>query len=224
MHRRRWLPAINDVHRPPTVVPRLQRPDARTAFVRNNFSTPAGAPSQGGRSMRTNRWITSVSVVAVAALLGWECAMAQQVTGTPGSPSATTTIEGGQLPPPPQKFDGKIERNAGAVHALLARRASFRPRVPPTCCLIMTDDTGFGAHQHLRGRHPDARRSTASLRMACAITDFNSTALCSPYAGRAHLRAQSSLDGLRGRRRAVDWLPRLQQHHGAGTRRRSGGS
>jgi arylsulfatase len=28
-------------------------------------------------------------------------APAQQVTGVPGSPSATTTIEGNQLPPPP---------------------------------------------------------------------------------------------------------------------------
>src|SRR5262249_47221706 len=39
-------------------------------------------------------------------------AVGQQVTGAPGSPSATTTIEGNQLPPPPQKFEGKIERNA----------------------------------------------------------------------------------------------------------------
>src|SRR5215471_6343229 len=37
---------------------------------------------------------------------------AAQVTGTAGSPSATTTISGEQLPPPPQKFEGKIERNA----------------------------------------------------------------------------------------------------------------
>ena len=36
---------------------------------------------------------------------------AQQITGTPGSPSATTTIQGDQLPPPPQKFGGKIGRN-----------------------------------------------------------------------------------------------------------------
>ncbi len=34
-----------------------------------------------------------------------------QVTGTPGLPGATTTINGQQLPPPPQKFGGKIERN-----------------------------------------------------------------------------------------------------------------
>jgi arylsulfatase len=34
------------------------------------------------------------------------------LVGKPGSPEATTTIEGLQLPPPPQKFEGKIERNA----------------------------------------------------------------------------------------------------------------
>jgi hypothetical protein len=36
----------------------------------------------------------------------------QQVNGTPGSPSATTTINGKQLPPMPQSFHGKIDRNA----------------------------------------------------------------------------------------------------------------
>jgi hypothetical protein len=39
-------------------------------------------------------------------------ATAQQITGVPGSPSATTTIDGRQIPPPPQKFEGEIERNA----------------------------------------------------------------------------------------------------------------
>ncbi|HBE92912.1 MAG TPA: hypothetical protein DDW55_10425, partial [Gammaproteobacteria bacterium] len=35
-----------------------------------------------------------------------------QVTGTLGSPSTTTSIDGKQLPPPPDKhFGGKIERN-----------------------------------------------------------------------------------------------------------------
>ena len=38
--------------------------------------------------------------------------MAQQVTGTPGSPDATTTINGKQLPAPPAKFGGVIKDNA----------------------------------------------------------------------------------------------------------------
>ncbi|HEY6387312.1 MAG TPA: hypothetical protein VIX91_16685 [Candidatus Acidoferrum sp.] len=33
-------------------------------------------------------------------------AVAQQVTVTPGSPSATTSIDGKQIPPPPPKFGG----------------------------------------------------------------------------------------------------------------------
>src|SRR5262245_60686953 len=34
-----------------------------------------------------------------------------QVTGELGSPGATTTISGNQLPPPPEPFQGKIGRN-----------------------------------------------------------------------------------------------------------------
>jgi hypothetical protein len=39
-------------------------------------------------------------------------AMAQQTTGVPGSPDATTTIDGRYLPPPPQPFQGDINLNA----------------------------------------------------------------------------------------------------------------
>jgi hypothetical protein len=52
-------------------------------------------------------------------------ARAQPVTGVPGSPSATTTIDGKQLPPPPQKFGGKIERNAALS------KPYWPPRVVP---------------------------------------------------------------------------------------------
>jgi hypothetical protein len=41
-----------------------------------------------------------------------EPVLTQQVSGTPGSPSATTTIDGAQLPPAPPKFGGKIEFEA----------------------------------------------------------------------------------------------------------------
>jgi len=39
-------------------------------------------------------------------------AQAQQVTGEPGSPGATTTIDGKQLPPPPPPFGGIIKEKA----------------------------------------------------------------------------------------------------------------
>jgi arylsulfatase len=51
---------------------------------------------------------TSCALLTLPVTTGY----AQQATGVPGSPSATTTIPGTQLPPPPQKFEGKIERNA----------------------------------------------------------------------------------------------------------------
>jgi hypothetical protein len=37
---------------------------------------------------------------------------AQQTTGTPGSPSATTTIPSNQLPAPPEPFGGVIKEEA----------------------------------------------------------------------------------------------------------------
>jgi hypothetical protein len=39
-------------------------------------------------------------------------AAAQQINGVPGSPSATVTIDGKQLPPPPMPFGGVIKENA----------------------------------------------------------------------------------------------------------------
>jgi len=45
-------------------------------------------------------------------IVGAAGAVTPEVTGVLGSPSATTTIGGKQLPPPPDKhFGGKIERN-----------------------------------------------------------------------------------------------------------------
>ena len=37
---------------------------------------------------------------------------APQITGTPGSPNATTTIDGRYLPNPPAEFGGQINTNA----------------------------------------------------------------------------------------------------------------
>ena len=59
---------------------------------------------------------------------------AQQTTGVPGSPGATTTIDGKYLPPPPPKFGGEINLEASEVQAVLAARRSCRPRARPTCC------------------------------------------------------------------------------------------
>jgi malate dehydrogenase (oxaloacetate-decarboxylating)(NADP+) len=45
-------------------------------------------------------------------LVGSIPATAQQITGTPGAPGATTTIDGGYMPPQTPPFPGHIEPNA----------------------------------------------------------------------------------------------------------------
>ena len=52
-------------------------------------------------------------------------ASAQQTTGEPGSPSATTTISGKQLPAPDPQFGGVIKEKASES------KAWWPPRVAP---------------------------------------------------------------------------------------------
>jgi hypothetical protein len=59
-------------------------------------------------------------------------AAAQQVTGTPGSASATTTIDGKQIPPPPPKFGGVIKEDAKVQHPG-GRLVWCHQRAHPTC-------------------------------------------------------------------------------------------
>jgi len=92
--------------------------------------------------MRANPLITGASIVTLVALLTIEPALPQQFTGTPGLPEATTTLPGDQLPPPPQPFQGKIERNVGQSQPYWPARV-VPPKGAPNILLIMTDDTGF---------------------------------------------------------------------------------
>ena len=68
------------------------------------------------------------SMIAGVGLLALSCvpALAQQVTGVAGSPGATTTIEGKQIPPPDPNFGGVIKEKASELNALVgaARRAA----------------------------------------------------------------------------------------------------
>jgi hypothetical protein len=54
----------------------------------------------------------ALPVILIAAVFGAFPALAQQVTGELGSPGATTTISGKQLPPPDPKFGGVIAEQA----------------------------------------------------------------------------------------------------------------
>jgi hypothetical protein len=116
------------------------------------------------------------SVLLGAALLTG--AMGQQITGTPGSPSATTTINGKQLPPPPAKFGGVIKASYKNSTPWWPPRV-VPPKGAPNILLIMTDDQGYGVSGTFGGVIPTPaldRIAAAGLR----YTEFNSTALCSP--------------------------------------------
>src|SRR6478736_6266758 len=103
---------------------------------------------------------------------------AQQTTGTPGSPDATTTIDGRYLPPPPQRFQGEINLNAAQSKPAWPARV-VPPKDAPNFLLIMTDDVGFAAPSTFGGVIPTPaldRIANDGLR----YTNFHSTALCSP--------------------------------------------
>ena len=105
-------------------------------------------------------------------------ALAQQITGTPGSPSATTTIEGKQLPPEPPKFGGVIKEDAKDSKPYWPP-SIIPPKGAPNVLLIMTDDQGYGVSGTFGGVIPTPnmdRIAKAGLR----YTQFHSTALCSP--------------------------------------------
>jgi hypothetical protein len=89
--------------------------------------------------MRANQWITSVSVLAIGTLLVSDPVLAQQTTGVPGSPDATTTIDGRYLPAPPQPFQGEINLNADQSKAAWPARV-----VPPKSA--SSPATQFGAN------------------------------------------------------------------------------
>ncbi|MGA8968436.1 MAG: sulfatase-like hydrolase/transferase, partial [Pseudolabrys sp.] len=132
--------------------------------------------------MKTNRSILFVAalLLLVAAFLavGRVSALAQQVTGVPGSPEATTTITGKQIPPPDPKFGGVIKEKASESKAWWPPRV-VPPKGAPNVLLIMTDDQGFGAPSTFGGIIPTPTMDRIA-RNGMRYTNFHSTSLCSP--------------------------------------------
>jgi len=125
------------------------------------LTEPKGLP-------QSDRWTSSPTTPEAA----------QQTTDVPGSPSATTTIDGDQIPAPPQKFGGKIGRTTADSEPYWPARI-VPPKGAPNVLLIMTDDVGFGAPSTFGGVIPTPaldRIAANGLR----YTNFHSTALCSP--------------------------------------------
>ncbi|MBB3392765.1 hypothetical protein FHT82_005554 [Rhizobium sp. BK275] len=118
--------------------------------------------------------LAGAGLLALGCVPGW----AQQVTGTQGSPEATATITGKQLPPPDPKFGGVINEKASDSTPWWAPRV-VPPKGAPNVLLIMTDDQGFGAPSTFGGVIPTPamdRIASQGLR----FTNFHSTSLCSP--------------------------------------------
>ena len=120
-------------------------------------------------------FLTSFAGVVITTTLP---ADAQRITGTPGSPDATTTIDGRYLPPPDQPFQGEINLNALQSKPAWPARV-VPPKGAPNILLILTDDVGFGAPSTFGGVIP-----TPSLDRIAAnglrYTNFHTTSLCSP--------------------------------------------
>jgi arylsulfatase A-like enzyme len=124
------------------------------------------------------RGLLQAVAVSLILLLAVVTASAQQTTGVPGSPSATTTIDGKYIPNPAPPFAGKI--NLSAVDSKPAWPPTIvPPKGAPNVLLIMTDDQGYGITSTFGGVIPTPnmdRLAKAGLR----YTQFHSTALCSP--------------------------------------------
>jgi Sulfatase len=128
--------------------------------------------------MKAIKLMVAIAVSGFAFASWSSCGIAQQVSGELGSPSATTTLSGKQIPPPDPKFGGVIKEKASESKAWWAPRV-VPPNGAPNVLLIMTDDSGFGAPSTFGGVVPTPaldRIAKAGLR----YTNFHSTSLCSP--------------------------------------------
>ena len=113
--------------------------------------------------------------------LGCAQTLAQQASqgATPiGSPAATITIPGNQLPPPDPKFGGVIKEKASESTPWWAPRV-VPPKGAPNVLLIMTDDQGYGAPSTFGGVIPTPSMDRIA-RSGLRYTNFHSTSLCSP--------------------------------------------
>jgi arylsulfatase A-like enzyme len=120
-------------------------------------------------------WLLAACVLVPLAAV---TAHAQQITGTPGSPSATTTIDGKYLPSPPPPFGGVI--NLGAEQSKPYWPPTVvPPKGAPNVLLIMTDDQGYGVSGTFGGVIPTPSMDRIA-NMGLRYTQFHSTALCSP--------------------------------------------
>src|SRR5262245_7596236 len=139
-----------------------------------------------GVKRANRRVLAGLALLAAALLVAFSASSArtqrgravEQGGGPPGSPTATITLTGEQIPPLPQMFGGVIRDNAAQSTPYWPARV-VPPKGAPNVLLIITDDVGFGAPSTFGGVIPTPaldRIANSGLR----YTNFHSTALCSP--------------------------------------------
>jgi hypothetical protein len=108
----------------------------------------------------------------VLALFGNASSVAQEIMGTPGSPDATTTLQGNQLPAPDPKFGCVIKERASESTPWWPPRI-VPPKSAPNVLLIMTDDQGFGAPSTFGGVIPPLPWKAISAALSAAASRFS---------------------------------------------------
>ncbi len=127
--------------------------------------------------MKTN--LTMKLFLALAAIIFTAGqTLAQEVKGKLGSPDATTTISGKQLPAPEPKFGGVIDQTTKNSKQWWAPRIS-PPDQAPNILLIITDDSGFGVPSTSGGVIPTPAMDRVA-KNGLLYNNIHSTALCSP--------------------------------------------
>ena len=166
--------------------------------------------------MKAAKLVVAITVSVVALAFSSSYCIAQQVTGELGSPSATTTISGKQLPPPDPKFGGVIKEKASESKAWWPPRV-VPPKGAPNVLLIMTDDGGFGAPGTFGGVVPTPALDRIA-KNGLRYTNFHSTSLCSPTRAAIITGRNHHVGRLRGGGRNRDGVPGLRLDHPEGER------
>jgi hypothetical protein len=128
--------------------------------------------------MIVTRLLAATLASSALALVAANPSLAQQTNGELGSPGATTSISGEQLPAPDLQFGGAIKDDALQSKPWWAPRV-VPPKGAPNVLLIITDDAGFGVPSTFGGVIPTPtmdRIGSQGLR----YNRICSTALCSP--------------------------------------------
>jgi arylsulfatase len=125
--------------------------------------------------MKVTRYFLAVCAVIIVASAP---TFAQQAAPPPGSPDATITIPGDQLPPPDPKFGGVIKDDALQSKPWWAPRV-IPPKGAPNVLLIITDDAGFGVPSTFGGVIPTPTMDQIA-KEGLRYNRMFSTALCSP--------------------------------------------